>query len=143
MLPVKSWGHSDNVCYVCHMFRSSTFDWITNPQFSCFIGLALVGTSWPTCSWIFHRVSSYIIPQFFFLPPTPPHQNQCPLPMGCPPLKINAPPPPTLKSEASWNIEKKPEKLGTDINTCVSIIKQHWRKMAEIPQEHDFLTWGI
>ena len=28
-------------------------------------------------------------------------------------------------------------------NTCVSIMKQHWKKMVEIPQEHDFLTWGI
>ena len=27
------------------------------------------------------------------------------------------------------------------INTCVSIIKQHWKKMAEIPQEHDFNTF--
>ena len=26
------------------------------------------------------------------------------------------------------------------INTCVSLIKQHWKKMAEIPQKHDFLT---
>ena len=26
---------------------------------------------------------------------------------------------------------------------CVPIIKQHWEKMAEIPQEHDFLTWVI
>ena len=39
--------------------------------------------------------------------------------------------------------EQNPEKSGTVINTCVSIIKQHWKKMAKIPQEHDFLTWGI
>ena len=38
---------------------------------------------------------------------------------------------------------KTPEKSETLINTCVSIIKQPWKKMAEIPQEHDFLIWGI
>ena len=38
---------------------------------------------------------------------------------------------------------KKTKKLETAINTCVSIIKQHWKKMAEIPQECDFLTWTI
>ena len=38
---------------------------------------------------------------------------------------------------------KNHEKLETVINTCISIIKQHWKKMAEIPQEHDFLTWSI
>ena len=43
---------------------------------------------------------------------------------------------PPLKNEA-------PRIWKTVINTCVSIIKQHWEKMAEIPQEHGFLTWGI
>ena len=38
---------------------------------------------------------------------------------------------------------KNPEKSETVINTCVSTIKKHWKKMAEIPQERDFLTWGI
>ena len=38
---------------------------------------------------------------------------------------------------------KNPKKSDTAINTCVSIIKQHWKKMVEIPQGHDFLTWGI
>ena len=33
--------------------------------------------------------------------------------------------------------------METVINTCVSIIKQIWKKMAEIPQEYDFITWSI
>ena len=71
--------------------------------------------------------------------------------MGCPPhlkmkppyLKNNLP---QLKSEAPFQgmiPRKKPNKLETVINTCVSIIKQHWKKMAEIPQECDFLTCSI
>ena len=45
--------HSDDVCYVFHMFRNSIFAWITHPRFSyCFVGLTVVGTSWPTCSSI-------------------------------------------------------------------------------------------
>ena len=38
---------------------------------------------------------------------------------------------------------KKPWKIRNCHNTCVSIIKQHWKKMAEIQQKHDFLTWNI
>ena len=38
---------------------------------------------------------------------------------------------------------KKPKRLETIINTCVSLIKQHWRKMLEVPQKSDFLTWSI
>ena len=33
---------------------------------------------------------------------------------------------------------KKPEKLETVINTCVSIINHHQKKNVEIPQEHGF-----
>ena len=71
-------------------------------------------------------------------------------PMGHPPLKNEAPPnwkttpPPPLKSEAPFQEmtpRKKTEKSKTVINICVSIIKQHWKKMAEIPQEHDFLKY--
>ena len=40
-------------------------------------------------------------------------------------------------------LEKKPKKIESVINTCVSLIKQHWEKMAEIPQERDFVTWRI
>ena len=40
-------------------------------------------------------------------------------------------------------LEKNPEKLETVINTCVSLIKQHWKKMAEIPHKRDFHTWSI
>ena len=39
--------------------------------------------------------------------------------------------------------KNNPKKSETVINTCVSLIKQHWKKMAEIPQKHDFLTWSI
>ena len=41
---------------------------------------------------------------------------------------------------------KKSQKIEESrkvINICVSIIKQHQKKMAEIPQERDFLTWSI
>ena len=40
---------------------------------------------------------------------------------------------PPLKNEAL--------QLKTKPSTCVSLIKQHWKKMAEIPQK--FLTWSI
>ena len=73
-----------------------------------------------------------------------------PPPMEHPPLKNEAPQTekqsPTLKSETSsrkWFLGKNLEKSETVIDTCVSIIKQHWKKMVEIPQEHDFLTWSI
>ena len=39
--------------------------------------------------------------------------------------------------------KKKTKKSETVINTCISVIKQHWKKMAEIPEECDFLTWCI
>ena len=57
-------------------------------------------------------------------------------------LKNNSP----LESEVvsrKWFPEKNPEKWETIINTCASIIKQRWKKMAEIPQERDFLTCTI
>ena len=38
---------------------------------------------------------------------------------------------------------KNPKKSETVINTCVLLIKQHWKKMTEIPQKRDFLTWSI
>ena len=37
---------------------------------------------------------------------------------------------------------KKTKKIGTVINTCVFLIKQNQKKMTEIPQKHDFLTWN-
>ena len=90
----------------------------------------------------------------FFLKPH--HQNPAaPLPMGCCP-----PPPSPLKNKAphlknqfphwkvkppsrKWLLEKSLKKSATVINTCVSIIKQHQKKMAEISQECDFLTWNV
>ena len=79
------------------------------------------------------------------------------------PIKTDAPPPqrgiPHLKIKLrnwkttlhckakppsrKWFLEKNPEKSEAVINTCVSVIKQHWKKMAQIPQEHDFLTCSI
>ena len=38
---------------------------------------------------------------------------------------------------------KNPRKSEAVINTCVLLINQHWKKMAEIPQKHDFLIWSI
>ena len=63
--------------------------------------------------------------------------------------------PPThlkMKSPPHWKVmpfsrkqylEKSPEILEIAINTCASIIKQHWKMIAEIPQERDFLTCNI
>ena len=77
--------------------------------------------------------------------PHPPHQNQMP-PMAHGPFPYLKMKPPHWKvkpASRKWFLEKTPEKSETVINICVSIIKQYWKKMAEIPQEHDFLTWGI
>ena len=38
---------------------------------------------------------------------------------------------------------KKPQKSEIVINTCDSLIKQHWEKMTKIPQKRDFLTWNV
>ena len=75
---------------------------------------------------------------FFEKPRTKVHQSQCSPP---PP-----PSPPSLKRKAPFqeNIPtKKPKKLETVINTCVSLIKQRWRKIVEIPQKCCFLNWSI
>ena len=72
--------------------------------------------------------------------------------MGHPPPLKNDPPLLTekqttpLKSEApskKWFLEKNTKKLESVINTCVSIIKQHWKKMAKIPEESDSLAWSM
>ena len=73
-----------------------------------------------------------------------------------PPIKTNAPnlkmksPPSEKQTPKKRNPfyeiiprKKKLKKLETVINTCVSIIKQQWKKMAEIPQECDFINWSI
>ena len=57
-------------------------------------------------------------------------------PMGQPQLKNEVP-------SRKQFLEKKGKKLETAINTDVSLIKQHWKKMAEIPQKHDFFIWSI
>ena len=33
--------------------------------------------------------------------------------------------------------------LKKPIKTYAPSIKQHWKKIAEIPEKHDFLTWSI
>ena len=38
--------------------------------------------------------------------------------------------------------KKTKKKSENIINTCVSLIKQHWKKMVEIPQKR-FLNWSI
>ena len=84
---------------------------------------------------------------FFNRPPS----KSIPPPMWHPPFKKKAllpsePPPPPLKSETSFQ-EMIPreilEKSEIVIDTCVSVIKQHRKMMAEIPQESDFITWSI
>ena len=74
-------------------------------------------------------------------------------PLGGPLLKNEAPPPPPsekqppppLKNEAPF-LEMIPrknlKKSETVINNCISIIKQNWKKMGEIPNECDFITWS-
>ena len=62
-----------------------------------------------------------------------------------PPIwKINSPYWKVRSPSRKWFLEKNKKnwKLLL-IYTCVSIIKQHWKKMGEIPQECDFLTWSI
>ena len=80
---------------------------------------------------------------------TPHHLNQY-LSMGYPHLNMKTlnlrTTPPPLKSEGPFQkmIPRKNEiPVKQMINTCVSVIKQHWKKMAEIPQKHNFLTWSI
>ena len=38
---------------------------------------------------------------------------------------------------------KKSKKPKTGINTSISLIKEHWIKVADIPQKRNFLTWSI
>ena len=38
---------------------------------------------------------------------------------------------------------KKSKKLGTVINSFVSLIKQYWKNMAEIPQKCDFSLGAV
>ena len=93
---------------------------------------------------IFHVMIT--LPILYFFPTPPPFIKTDASPMECPPIKNEAP---HLKNKPIHRkvkplsrklfLQKKPEKS----ETCVSIIKQHWKKMAEIPQECNFLTWSI
>ena len=63
------------------------------------------------------------------------------------PPTIKQTPSPPLKNKVSF-LEmihwKKNQELKTAINTtCVSLKKQNWEKIAEIPQKYDFLTWAF
>ena len=76
-----------------------------------------------------------------------PYQNRCPH------IKIESPIREITSSamrhwkmkltSTKWFTEKILEKLETVINTCFSIIKQHWKKMEQIRQEPDFITWSM
>ena len=76
--------------------------------------------------------------QFFLKTPSiktdaPPWSTPTPLKNKAPHLKNNPSPP--LKSETPFQEmipRKKTQKNQKLINTCVSIIKQHWRKMVEM-----------
>ena len=60
--------------------------------------------------------------------------------MKLPQLETNPPPP--VKSTApilEMIPRKKTQKSEAFINTCVSLIKQQWKKMIKVPQKCDFL----
>ena len=55
------------------------------------------------------------------------------------------PPMGQFKNEAPLQemiLRKKSKSLETTINSFVSLINQHWIRMAEIPQKCDFFTWS-
>ena len=84
-------------------------------------------------------VGPHFHPAIFFETTPPPHQNRCP-PLKNEAIHICKTTTVPLKSEVSFQkmIPKKTsEKSETLINTCVSIIKQHWKKIVEITQEYD------
>ena len=58
-------------------------------------------------------------------------------PWGTPHLKMKPLPPlqmiPTKKYPKNWTV----------INTCILLLKEHWKKLAKIPQKCDFLSWSI
>ena len=41
------------------------------------------------------------------------------------------------------HLKMKAPQLKNKPPHCLLLIKQHWKKMAEIPQKRDFLTWSI
>ena len=93
------------------------------------------GGSMGGCPPLHHMIFFFKIPPSKLMPPPS---------MGHPPLKNEAPHWKVKHPSRKLIIEKKPQKkLETVIVTCVSLMKQHWRKMAEIPQKCDFLTWSI
>ena len=101
--------------------------------FYCFMKTMMDVTGFPmlgvggggTIEWV-------VLPPVGFYPP-PSHQSWCP-PHGAPSYLKVSPLPRYCSSK---------KKIETVIITCVSLIKQHWKKMAEIQQKCDFLTWSI
>ena len=75
-------------------------------------------------------------PSHLKMKPTPPH-----------PLPPEKQTPPPLKNEVPFqkmiSRKKYPKNWKLPFNTYVSLIKQHWKKLAEIPQKRDFLTCSI
>ena len=56
-------------------------------------------------------------------------------------IKVHSPPMGHLPhAEVKPPFEEMIPGKKTVTNTCISLIKQHWKKVAEIPQKHDFLT---
>ena len=51
----------------------------------------------------------------------------------------NQPSSPNEKYSLEMIPRKKPKKSEAFINTCVSLIKQQWKKMIKVPQKRDFL----
>ena len=89
----------------------------------------------PSHSMIFFKTPSW--KPMPYMPP-PPIKNEAPLNW-----KTKTP---TLTNEATsrkWFLEKNSKKSETAINTCVSLIKQNWWQITEIPKKHNFLIWSI
>ena len=76
--------------------------------------------------------------------PTLPLKNEAHTPHPLPPEKQTPPP---LKNEVPFqkmiSRKKYPKNWKLPFNIYVSLIKQHWKKLAEIPQKRDFLTCSI
>ena len=64
----------------------------------------------------------------FFLTPSP---IKADVPHGAP-LHLKMKPPPLKSKTPFQDMITRKKLLETVINTCVSLIKQHWQKMAEI-----------
>ena len=103
-------------------------------------------------TWTKAQQGALLPPSYYFFW-RPPPSKPMPFPWSTPSLKNEASS--QLKNTSPhWKVkrpsrklflEQNPDnqKIGKLINTCVSLIKQHWKKMTEIPQKYDFLNWSI